>query len=388
MLFQPTTLDPKEEEVLKRIETLKKELDFSLAPGRWFGTLRRDTFARAVRGSNSIEGYHVTLDDAIAAIEGEEPLEPKTEAWLAVTGYREAMTLVLQKEDDPYFRHSYEFLNSLHFMMLSYDLPKHPGRWRSSPIFVHDEARGERVYEGPNAELLPQLMEELIESLNEPGGIHPLVVAAMAHLNLVMIHPYSDGNGRMARCLQTLVLARAMGRNPIFVSIEEYLGRNTREYYDVLAEVGGGSWNPEQDTRPWIRFCLKAHFQQATTVRRRGEWLGRIFDLIEQEIQGRGLNERMVVALAEAAMGRTIRNATYRKAVDVSEGAAGRDLKELVAAGLLVPHGEKRGRYYTASPAIEAIAQEVGKPERAGDPFAGPDHRQRTLPGMQATTRP
>lgn len=375
MLFQPATLDPQENEVLQRIEMLKKELDFTITPRRWFGTLRRDTFARAVRGSNSIEGYHVTIDDAVAAIEGEEPLEPKTEAWLAVNGYRDAMTLVLQKEDDPYFRHSYEFLNSLHFMMLGYDLPKHPGRWRSGPIFVHDELRDERVYEGPSAEALPQLMEELTKSLNDPRDAHPVVAAAMAHLNLVTIHPYSDGNGRMACCLQTLVLARAMGRNPIFVSIEEYLGRNTREYYDVLAEVGGGAWHPERDTRPWIRFCLKAHFQQATTVRRRGERLGRIFDLAEEETRKHGLNDRMVVALAEAAMGRTIRNATYRKAVDVSDGAATRDLKELVAAGLLVPHGEKRGRYYTASPVIEAIARKVGKPERPGDPFADADGR-------------
>lgn len=388
MLFQPSTLDPQEEEVLRRIETLKKELDFSLPPRRWFGTLRRDTFARAVRGSNSIEGYHVTIDDALAAVEGEEPLEPKTEAWRAVSGYREAMTLVLQKEDDPYFRHSYEFLSSLHFMMLGYDLPRHPGRWRSGPIFVHDEARDERVYEGPSVEVMPRLMEELIDSLNHPGGFHPIVGAAMAHLNLVMIHPYSDGNGRMARCLQTLVLARAMGRNPIFVSIEEYLGRNTREYYDVLAEVDGGAWQPERDARPWIRFCLKAHFQQATTVRRRGEWLGRVFGLIEEEIQRRGLKERMVAALAEAAMGRSIRNVTYRKAADISDGAASRDLKELVTAGLLVPHGAKRGRYYTASPVITAIAEEVGTPEKVGDPFRDADTRQRELPGLGGAGRP
>lgn len=387
MLFQPVTLDPQEEEVLRRIETLKKELDFSIKPRRRFGTLRRDTFARAVRGSNSIEGYHVTIDDAIAAVEGEEPLEPKTEAWLAVRGYREAMTLVLQKEDDPYFQHSYEFLSSLHYMMLSHDLPRHPGRWRSGPVFVHDEARDERVYEGPSVEVVPRLMEELIETLNAPGATPPVVAAAMAHLNLVMIHPFSGGNGRMARCLQTLVLARAMGRNPIFVSIEEHLGRYTREYYDVLAEVGGGAWHPERDTRPWIRFCLKAHFQQATTVRRRGERLGRIFDLVEAEIEKLGLNERTAVALAETAMGRAVRNATYRKAVDISDGAATRDLKELVAAGLLVPHGEKRGRYYTASPVITAIAREVGKPERAGDPFADVDLRQRVLPGFGGADR-
>jgi Fic family protein len=50
----------------------------------------------------------------------------------------------------------------------------------------------------------------------------------MAHLNLVMIHPFRDGNGRMARCLQSVVLAREGVLSPVFMSVEEYLGRNTQ----------------------------------------------------------------------------------------------------------------------------------------------------------------
>ena len=53
----------------------------------------------------------------------------------------------------------------------------------------------------------------------------------MAHLNLVMIHPFEDGNGRMSRALQSLVLARDHIVAPEFASIEEYLGRNTPAYY-------------------------------------------------------------------------------------------------------------------------------------------------------------
>ncbi len=66
----------------------------------------------------------------------------------------------------------------------------------------------------------------------------------MAHLNLVMIHPFRDANGRMSRCLQTPVLAREQILAPQFSSIEEYLGRNTQSYYKVLGEVGAESWHP------------------------------------------------------------------------------------------------------------------------------------------------
>src|ERR1039458_9948410 len=279
MLFKSEKLTPVEHEVIAKIGEARKALKYNLAtPRRWKGLLRRNTLARAVRGSNSIEGYNVTAGDAIAAVEGEEPLTADRESWLAVTGYRTAMTFVLQLTKDPKFVYSEGFIRGLHFMMVQHDLTKHPGNWRPGTVYVRDEARGEVVYEGPDVEMVPGLIEELTEYLNDEEDCpHALVKGAMAHLNLVMIHPFSDGNGRMARCLQTLVLGREGILESEFSSIEEYLGRNTQDYYNVLAQTGEGSWHPRNSTRAWIQFNLTAHFRQARSEERRvgKEWRSR-----------------------------------------------------------------------------------------------------------------
>ncbi len=72
------------------------------------------------------------------------------------------------------------------------------------------------------------------------------VRGSMAHLNLVKIHPWADGNGRTSRSLFTLVFVRDALLPAEFSSIEEWLGRgqNTYAYYQVLEEVGGAEWSP------------------------------------------------------------------------------------------------------------------------------------------------
>jgi Fic family protein len=193
--------------------------------------------------------------------------------------------------------------------------------------------------------------------------------AAMAHLNLVLIHPFSDGNGRMARCLQTLVLARGGVLDPTFSSIEEYLGRNTQAYYDVLARVGQGRWNPHSDALPWIRFCLTAHYRQARTARRRLEFISVIGSEIEQELARRGLPDRAAVSLTNAAFGLRLRNESYRRDADVSQVVASRDLKALVEAKLIVPHGEKRGRSYEAGAWLLGLRQRFRDASPIPSPF-------------------
>lgn len=381
MIFTTPVLTDQEMRVIEQIDRIRKTLKYALSePSRWCGFLRRSSFARAIRGSNSIEGFNVTAEDALAAVDGGEPTDAEQEAWEAVKGYRNAMTYVLQLATDEHFSYSEGLLRSLHYMMLHYDLTKHPGRWRPGPIYVNDEKKKEIVYEGPDAEMVPGLMKELVESLNAQNNHVPVMArAAMSHLNLAMIHPFSDGNGRMARCLQTLVLAREGILSPEFCSIEEYLGDATQAYYDVLAEVGRGAWHPENDVRPWIRFCLTAHFRQASTLLRRSKETKRVWDLLDVEVKRHGLPDRMVGALVNAAFGLRIKNTNYRIAADVSENVASRDLKELVDNGLLIASGEKRGRYYEASTPIRSIRERCREPKENIDPFA---HESLRLPGM------
>src|SRR5436305_2264674 len=371
MLFRAPDLDETESQVISTLDALKSDLKYLLAqPKRWTGLLRRNAFARAVQGSNTIEGYRVTLEDAISAVEGEEPLDPKDETYLAIAGYRMALTFVLQRAEDPHFSYSEEILKSLHYMMVGWDLSRNPGRWRPGAIFIKNEATGDMVYEGPPADQVPSLMAELVTELNRPEP-QPVVQAAMAHLNLVMIHPFSDGNGRMARGLQTLVLARSGLIASTFSSIEEYLGRNTQAYYAVLAEVGDGSWHPERDARPWVRFCLRAHYHQALTLLRRSRELNRLWDAVEEMIHRMKLPDRMIPAVADAAYGRRVRNTTYRTITGLTDVVASRDLKTLVEAGLFEKQGENRGRYYVASPEILELRRSTAEPRvPLPDPFA------------------
>jgi Fic family protein len=202
MIFSIPRLSEAELEVLDKIKVMRQTLQYSISsPGRWFGVLRRATLARNIRHSNSIEGINVTRDDAMAAVENAEPLTAERASWQATLGYRNAMTYALQLANDPHFSYNDGLVRALHFMMLQHDLAKNPGRYRPGVIYVYDEKRQQNVYEGPDAELVPKLIQELVASLNEKSDCPVMIRAAMGHLNLVMIHPFSDGNGRMARCL-------------------------------------------------------------------------------------------------------------------------------------------------------------------------------------------
>jgi Fic family protein len=381
MLFKTPELQEAELRVLDQLRELRENMRIYLhEPRRWHGPLRRQAFARAIQGSNTIEGYSAELDDAAAIALGQDTLDADEETRLALKGYREAMTFVLQLADDPDFTYGGQLIRSLHFMMMSYDLSKRPGRWRSGAVFVHTAETGEIVYEGAPAEDVVDLMTELLDRLNEDDDLPAIVRAAMVHLNLVLVHPFSDGNGRMARCLQSLVLSREGILSPVFVNIEEYLGRNTQAYYHVLTEIGGGSWQPTRDARPWLRFVLTAHLRQARTWFQRIKDTERLWGELETLISHHGLRERSIVALYDAAMRFRVRNATYRAALDemdeaLSDQSASRDLRALVDAGLLVKKGRKRGTYYVASPSLTAIRQSIVKkrgPRDDSDPFAEP----------------
>ncbi|HEX5761898.1 MAG TPA: Fic family protein [Solirubrobacterales bacterium] len=387
MIFQTPELREDEQEVLALLSQQRDDLRDRVAePRRWNGNLRRMSFARAVQGSNSIEGYNASLDDVIAAVEGEPTMDADEETQHALAGYRDAMTYVLQIAEDEALEIEEGLIKSLHFMMIKHDLRKNPGQWRPGDIYVRREESGEIVYTGPPSDEVPGLMDELLRDLRRDGS-PVLVKAAMAHLNLVLIHPFSDGNGRMGRCLQTLVLARDRVLAPVFSSIEEFLGRNTEAYYEVLGDVGASSWHPERDARPWLRFCLRAHYIQIRTMLRRRKEIEQLWNASVELAERNGLPERCAAALMDAAYGFRIRRGGYQASVEtvageeISEQTATRDLKAMVELGLLEPIGERRARHYVAADETENLWRRI----RAERPPIGNDdpfeivHKRRQL---------
>lgn len=371
MLFQAPALDSADREVISQVNGMRRDLaGYLRQPRRWHGGLRRTTQARAIQGSNTIEGYTVSDSDAVAAVDDEAPLSADERTWAEITGYRRVLTFVINHAADPGFQIDSQTIRMMHFMLLEHDLvAKSAGAFRASEIYVRD-ARGDRiVYQGPDPVMVPSLVGELASSLANRGA-DPMVDGAMAHLNLVMIHPFRDGNGRMARALQTMVLARDQVVSPEFASIEEWLGANTDDYYAVLAATGHGGWHPEADATNWVRFCLRAHHMQAQTLRRRVHEAERVWVEIDALHDRFSLPDASLDALFDAYLGGRVTRSGYAARAQVDATTATRHLKQLAANGLLDVRGETRGRHYVAGAGLLDVRQRI-KANRTplGDPY-------------------
>lgn len=371
-LFKPPELGPDDLAVIHEIHAIRELLASVLrAPKRWTGGLRKTAQARAIRGSNSIEGYTVTEQDAAAAVEDEPPLTADEQTWAEILGYRRVLTYVLSVAAEPGFSIDESAIRSMHFMLLEHELTKAPGRYRTGPIYVHDGHADRNVYEGPDAVAVPSLMTSLVQTLTDHSG-DAMVRAALAHLNLVMIHPFRDGNGRMARALQTMVLAQDQVLEPTFSSIEEWLGHNTDDYYAVLAATGGGAWHPERHTRLWVQFTLRAHHMQAQTLQRRFTEAERHWVLIDSLLAQHRLPDRAADAIFDALLGLRVTRPAYVKRTEVEERTASRDLARLAGLGLLQPHGQTRARHYTAGTLLREQQQLIRhEREPLADPYPG-----------------
>jgi Fic family protein len=361
MIFQAPPVSDRELEVIDEIEAARKELAGGAHLLReWAGLPWRAARAWRQRAS--------TTEGEVAAPPAPDDRDP------FVAGYQAALTWIIHLVDEPGFVCDEGILRGLHHLIVGNDLARSPGCWRRGRVFVRrEEGEGDDVvYQGPEGRLVPGLMAELVASLNAASETPPLVRAAVTHLNVSAIHPFLDGNGRMARAVHTLVLTRSGIVAPPFASIDEYLSVNSGMYDLALRSTHGGRWRPERDARPFVRFCLTAHYHQATALRRRTREYDHLWDEIEAEVKGRGLGERMVSALAEAAVGGRVTNARYRSATGISPRTATSDLRRLVAERLLTRGGDDAHPHYVAADAVKSIRARTRDPyAMEADPFAG-----------------
>ncbi|TPW21761.1 MAG: hypothetical protein FD126_356 [Elusimicrobia bacterium] len=212
------------------------------------------------------------------------------------------------------------------------------GRWRDDakgPMQVVSGGVGsERVhFEAPAAERLEAELDAFFSWANGTADIDPLLKAALAHLWLVTIHPFEDGNGRIARAVADWALARSEGSSRRFYSMSAQIQKERKDYYDILEAAQKGGLDAT-DWVLWFLGCLEraiggAEEQLAFVLRKDRFW---------REHAGASLNERqraMLNRLLDGTFVGKLTSTKWAKLTDCSHDTAQRDIAALTTAGIL-----------------------------------------------------
>lgn len=189
--------------------------------------LRRNNKIKSIHSSLKIEANSLTLGQVRDVINGKVVLGEQKEIQEVKNAYAAYERL---SKIDPY---SIRHLKQFHGIMAKY-LVEEAGEFRSGEegVFNGDQC----IFMAPPARLIPQLMNELFEWMKESQGeVHPLILSSVFHYEFVFIHPFSDGNGRMARLWHTAILTKW---KPVFefIPIESQIEKFQDEYYEVIAK--------------------------------------------------------------------------------------------------------------------------------------------------------
>jgi Fic family protein len=209
------------------------------------------------------------------------------------------------------------------------------GQWRSGPMQVVSGGMGRETvhYEAPKAALLATEMNHFIDWYNNEQNLEPLLKAAIAHLWFITIHPFDDGNGRIARAITDMQLSKADGVNQRFYSMSSEINKQKKQYYNILERTQKG----DLDITEWIIWfleCLKNSILSSNTIvdkvlRKHHFWVKNA-GLINNQRQHFMLNKLM-----DHFEG-NLNTSKWAKMTKSSTDTALRDITDLVNKGILM----------------------------------------------------
>ena len=317
---------------------------------RWQGRMRRDLEAEAVAASVGMEQVPVTVDEVRRILVGERPPTVRPEDQDLVRGYRDAMEFVLRRADDPGFRWSRELVTGLHDRVLAGNHAAEAGRFATGARWVVNRLTAAVVFAPADQDEIPELVDQLCHELEQDSS-HAALRSAWVHVALAAIHPFRDGNGRVARVCASLAMYRGDFRRTEFTSLEEWWGRHLSDYYSAFACLGA-SFDPAVDVTPFIAAHVRAQLSQVRALDLRERIERTIWSALEAVVEDSNLQPRVVNAVWDAFFDRPVTPAYYIPLTEVSRATATNDLSATVSAGLLDGRGGGRGRHYVATPEL------------------------------------
>lgn len=279
-------------------------------------TLRKQNQIKTIHSSLRIEGNTLTEEQITSILENKRVVGPEKDILEVLNAFEVYKNINKLKPDS-----EKDFLKA-HQLLLQ-KLIKDSGTYRKQSVGIVKGSKVEHI--APPFENVPYLMKDLFEYLKDENEI-TLIKSCVFHYEMEFIHPFIDGNGRMGRLWQTLIL---MQDYPIFefLPFETLISKNQKEYYNALSVS-----DKEGKSTKFIEYMLKIIEDS-------------LIELLKNSIKKLTDNDRMILFLENQNTDFTRKHyMNYFK--DISSATASRDLKNAVEKGIISKLGDKKTTIY------------------------------------------
>ncbi len=260
MIFSPNyVVTPEITSLLERIEGYKTIYNSKKKSSQLISSLRESSRLISTYYSMKIEGNPLSIEEVEVVIKQKDSSRNRSQDKIDILNYYKALKYI---ETNKNLSFTEELIKNIHGLVL-YGTPK-PSSYRNAQNVIRDRSTDSIIYIPPEAQDISPLMKALVAWVREEikNKIIPIpIIAFIVHYQILTIHPYNDGNGRIARLLTTFLLQRnSFGLKGTY-SLEEFYLNNSNDYYKVLAVDGIFNYyigRVEADITDFISFLLRA----------------------------------------------------------------------------------------------------------------------------------
>ena len=311
----------------------------------WDAKFREEAIVRTVHHGTHIEGNELSFAQAARVIEGKEVLARERDIQ-EVINYRNVLRYIDElRGKDAELRVTESVIKNLHKLTVEKILPKEEsGDYRQAKVVVKNSQTGEVTFSPPPAIEIPYLVEGFLHWLNDSKtkDLHPVLVSGITHYELVRIHPFLDGNGRVARAAAILVLFKEGYDVKKFFSLEEHYDKDAAGYYGALKSAEGG------DLTEWLKYFTEGLALELSEIKEKVQNLS--VDLkLKEKMGGKqvALSSRQIKIVEYIQKAGFLQNKAFKEVFPmISEDTVLRDLQDLIKKGIIKKTGITKAAKY------------------------------------------
>jgi Fic family protein len=339
-MFEPKyTITNKLLENIKRINKLVNELNLRRFPHVVLVEMQKNAEAISTYASTSIEGNPLPLTDVKQILKTKPQNIRNSEQ--EVLNYNEILKEINIKLEKRTVTVNSDLLLLIQKKITGKLLPTfQSGKFRTNPVFVNDPRLQKTIYWPPDVKDIFTLMEELVAFIKtSKHTVDPLILAGIFHKQMVVIHPFMDGNGRTTR-LATKILLAEMGLNTFSLfSFENYYNRNVTKYFEMVG-VRGNYYDIYKtlDFTLWLEYFTDGIIDELLRVEKLLPWLS-----VNPQTELKTYHKKILEHIQRKGF---ITDGEYSKLVIRARATRHLDFKRLINLRLIEMKGKGKSTYY------------------------------------------